>query len=668
MKYFLMMILLSLTGSYSFSQTTKAKHALIFAIGDYPETGGWPKISSTMDVPYIKNALNNQGFLNKDIKIVADSEATLKGIKNAFDELVAIINPGDIAVIHFSCHGEQVEADSKNKIDGLDECVVTYNCVVPRKSTDFIKDQAEYLRGHILGGYLQQLRSKLGATGDVVVFMDFCHSGGGTRGEGKVRGGQPPFVSSSYNPDKHRDSDSSLIARENASRGDDKALASFEVISATRPEELDMETKDDKGEGIGSLTYAISKSFEKLEPGTTYRSLFAKIQTIMNQKVPSQHPLLEGNGIDRLLLGGTFIHQQPYIELSKIEKPNQVIIKAGTMAGLNTGAKISLFPSGTVDSSKGKRIATGTVIRADNFTSTVHLDRMITMKQPAEGWAFISEQVYKVSPISVNIQSAVTGSIAPSGFTAKEVATVKTHLTHFPLVKFDAPPELLIEKGNGEDFIKIASNGYVFSTIKSAVNDSVALIEQFQHYAQYKFLQALELKDPDIKIEVKLVPVIKGVADTNNLSGKLVNGIYEFYDKDTITLWIKNTGNDNVYVNILDMQPNGVINPVLPFKEKSIYPHDLKIKAGEQYLFPIDKYTISLSPPYGTEVFKVFASRQEIDVEQIANTKGEGTRGNLSVLESLVKSSYGMRGAGVNNISKADGSTGNIIFTIKPRK
>ena len=672
MKFTVSLFLCLTTLLNTFSQANnRARHSLIFAIGDYPESGGWPRISSNKDVPYIKKALLTQGFPDKNILVIEDSGATLNGIRAAFDGLISRVNPGDIVVIHFSCHGEQVEADNQNKIDGLDECVVTYNCVVPRLSKDFNKDQAEYLRGHILGAYLKQLRTKLGPGGDVAVFMDFCHSGGGTRGNAKIRGGQPPFVSSGYDPGKHRNSDSSLLAREemNSSRGDANSLAPYEVISATRPEELDMETVDDKGEGIGSLTYAISKSFEKLEPGTTYRALFAKIQTIMNQKVPSQHPLLEGNGIDRLLLGGEFIHQQPYIELSKIERPNQVILKAGTMAGLTAGAKVSLYTSGTTDSSKGKRIASGTVTNAELYLSTLLLDRNINFKRPAELWAFISEQVYKVPPIVINLQSAVPEPAASVGyFTATEAAKIRANLKNLPLVIFGKDPELLIEKGKGEDLIRLASSGYIFSKLKTAVDDSAALIEQFQRYAQYKFLLSLDVKDPKINVNVKLIPVINRVADTNSLYRKSVNGIYEFYENDTVTIWIKNAGLNSVYVNILDLQPDGIINAVLPYKDKSIYPQDLKIKAGEQYIFPIDKYSIVLSPPYGTEVFKIFASAQEIDVEQIANTKGEGTRGSLSVLESLLKNSYAMRGAGVNNISKAEGSTANVIFTIKPRR
>ena len=150
-----------------FAQTsTIKKHALIFAIGNYQESRWlvFSKISSLHDVPYIQNLLSKQGFLPDNIKIISDENATLKGIENAFEELIKKVNKGDIALIHFSSHGERVEADNDNKIDGLDECVVTYNAVSPFQSKDFQKDQAEYLRGHMLGFYLKKLRAKLGST------------------------------------------------------------------------------------------------------------------------------------------------------------------------------------------------------------------------------------------------------------------------------------------------------------------------------------------------------------------------------------------------------------------------------------------------------------------------------------------------------------------------
>ena len=71
----------------------------------------------------------------------------------------------------------------------------------------------------------------------------------------------------------------------------------------------------------------------------------------------------------------------------------------------------------------------------------------------------------------------------------------------------------------------------------------------------------------------------------------------------------------------------------------------------------------------GKEIFKVFASGDKIDLEDIANNRGEGKRGNLHPLEMLVKKSYSARGVEEEqNISNANGSSYNLFFDIKPKQ
>src|SRR5215212_6441550 len=208
----------------------QTKHALIFAIGNYPAKNGWTTISSITDVSFIKTALARQGFEEKNIKVIQDAAATSQGVSGALKNLVndANVKAGDIVVIHFSSHGEQVQDDNNDETDGFDETIVTYNAVLPRLSKDFQKDQAEYFRDDQFGNYINQLRSKLGRDGDVVVFMDACHSGTGTRGSAKVRGGQPPFVSKNFDAAKYAKGDTAGVFREkNSARGDEKNLATY---------------------------------------------------------------------------------------------------------------------------------------------------------------------------------------------------------------------------------------------------------------------------------------------------------------------------------------------------------------------------------------------------------------------------------------------------------
>lgn len=646
----------------------QTKHALIFAIGNYPAKGGWPVISSLNDVSYITQTLQKQGFDARNVKVIQDSMATVEGIKNALTDLLNNrVAAGDIVVIHFSCHGEQVEADNNNSTDGLDECVVSYNAVSPLLSTDFMKDQAGYLRGHELGKYLLELRKKLGPKGDVVVFLDFCHSGSGTRGLNKIRGGKPPLVSKNYNPQSHKKSDSSFITRQPAIVSNNASLASLEVISATRPEELNAETLDDKGTGVGSLSYAVSKAFETLPSGCTYNGLFSRIQAIMNIKVPSQHPLLEGNGGNRLLLGGRFMEQKPYIEVINVKQDQILEIKAGLLAGVDKGSVVAVYASGTANPAAATPLAKGTVTEAGNFTSIVELEKPLPSLQPAEAWVFVKEQAYNTNPVAVLIGRSAPTRGTVSNFSAEDIATLTSTLRAMPFVTLNNTPELLITKGPSADSLKIASNGYLFALIPNAIKDSATLKTRIQEYMRYKFLQSMETKEEGVEADVRLVPVLNGRADTANISKRMINGMYEFYDGDTVTIFIRNTGTRDIYVNILDLQPDGIINPILPMRDKNIYSYDLKIKAGSSFIFPAEKRLI-ISPPYGTEVFKVFTSTTEIDLEQIAITRGQATRGNLSALEKLVKSSYTItRGVTAGGIGKADGTTFSVMFRIKAR-
>lgn len=659
------------------SAAAQKKHALIFAIGDYPEAGGWGKISSAQDVGYIKNTLLKQNFSEADIKIVADAQATKEGIENALKNLIASVAKNDVVVIHFSSHGEQVADDNGDEADGYDEAIVSYNAALYSKESEkeayargslsresFEKLQANYFRDDEFGKYIQQLRAALGKGGDVVVFMDNCHSGTGTRGSAKVRGGKGALTYAGYQPKVTNSKDEEVFQEKTATRGNDSELATYVVVSAALASELNYETTGDDNVGMGSLTYAVSKVFENLKSGTTYRTLFAKIQAIMNEKVPGQHPVLEGNGLDRMLFGGAYVDQKPYVEVEKINNPLEINAKSGTFAGLNVGAKVSVYPAGTTDPSKAVALAKGVVIKASNYKSTIKLDKATKATQPSLLYVFVTEPVFNVKPIVVGFAAKTRGSAA---YSTAETDKITAVLKKIPLVSLVGNPDLLIEKGATGDVIKVASNGYVFSESEN-IADTTVLKATIGRYAQYQFLQKLEVKDSTMNVQVKLVPVINGKADQKFANAKYDGRVYEYKDGDTVMLWVHNPGKKAVYVNILDMQPNGVINTFLPNAAQSIYPADLIIQPGETKTFP--NYEIVIGKPYGIEVFKIFVTAKEINLEGLATPPSEraGTRGsiNLGPFEKLVdqSSTTSTRGAKVVTVKESDGSTYNMLFRI----
>jgi hypothetical protein len=216
------------------------------------------------------------------------------------------------------------------------------------------------------------------------------------------------------------------------------------------------------------------------------------------------------------------------------------------------------------------------------------------------------------------------------------------------------------------DSIKVSLNGFLFQTLKNSPTDSAGLKNILESYARYKFLQTLSATADGISLDVQLIPYFNGKADTSKIRERLINNNFVSYDGDKLLLRIRNTGTEDVWVNILDMQPNGVINPVLPDKSRGIYPGDLKIVAGGVNT----SYSVNISPPFGTEVFKIFASKSEINMEDIVTSKGAASRGGrpFSSLEKLVNKSYTIsRGVDPDAANaSAQATITDLVFLIKP--
>ncbi len=653
-------------------QNKPTKHALLFAVSNYPESGGWDKLSCANDIVHLSKALRWVGFQPSNIVNVIDSEATVSGIKKAFIDLNNRIKKGDIVMIHFSGHGRQVEADSDNKIDGLDECFVPIDALSLEKINDqdsvqLKNEMSKYLRGHILGDLLKQIRVKLGSSGDLVVTLDFCSSGGATRGANKVRGGKAPLVSKNFNPLNHHYSDSSQLFKQVLNNQQDLQLSPYNVISATRPEESDTETKDENGKEIGPLSYAIFQSFSQLNPQTTYRSFFARIQSAMNISAQDQHPILEGNADTRILFGGDYLNQKSFFEINEIVNNKEITLKGGAVIGLGVGAKIEVHSLGTTDPTKSTPKAKGTVVLSDNFIATVQLDEPINFNDVYDGWVFLTEPIYNMKPVAFQIVTNQS-STKHAAFTLEDAKKIESSLSTFPSVNLHSNPELLLVRGTDSDSLIVAANGFLFSKISDAIDNSEDLKLKLKQYIQHQYLLGLHSQTEGISMEVRLVPVVNGIADTNLIESKKINGFYEFTEGDLITLAIKNTGKKPAYINILDLQPDGLINAILPhtvLTENPILPNSLRlIPSSNSFVYDPDKFKIHIFKPYGTEVFKIFVSDKEIDLESIANARGAQTKGNLSAMESLIKESYnGVHNRGGNQVN---GTISEIIFRIKP--
>ncbi|NNJ54901.1 MAG: hypothetical protein HKP14_02145 [Bacteroidia bacterium] len=642
---------------YFFGKTPIRKHALIVAIGNYEEVTGWKKISSLNDVDLIADALNKQGFANTDIQILRDAEADKEGIQTALNDLRNKANPGDIVVIHFSSHGQQIMDDNRDEIDGYDEAIVAFGAPA---IYDKGYEGENHLRDEELGEHLDDIRQKIGKEGDVLVLVDACHSGTATRGKEIPRGGVTAFAPADYKPERNDASEVGIFEKNRATSRGVADLSPMVVISAARADELNYEYN-----GYGSLSVAFSRSFKGMNDKFSYRTLFSKIAKEMSIIAPKQNPAIEGD-IDRLLFGGKVVAQESYYSLESISGTD-ALIKGGAFTGLNEGTTIKIFASGTTTTKDKEPVSTGTITYADAFTCNATLDLPLDGKVE-DFWVFTDQQTFGDVSLAISLGELKKGVLKDN---------LTTFISGFPLmnevtknedfIAKEVSGKLVLERSQDASNFEYYQRGRMNSTFPT--DDGFRTFKKvMSSYVQGKFLKELELSNPDYNIEMRLIPVKLGKGgkvDTLNILDKMdAGGIPQFSTKDTVLIELVNNSPFPVYFNVIDIQPDGVVNPLIPKRGQNA--KDFRIGPGQSYTL---NKKIWFYPPYGTETFKVFASYQPIDFTPIFMTKGgsAGTRGNLkNELEKLFADSYSMsRGADIGALSSnTDACTFSYIFKI----
>lgn len=155
-----------ISASLSFSAIAADK-ALIIGVGKYQDArNNLPGID--LDIANFKRAIKRLGVKDKNIKVLQDSQATLKNARKAMKTWFSDVSANDKVFFYFSGHGSQMDDFNGDEEDNVDEFLVMHD-FVPNKSGAFTDDD--------LGVLLKKIPSK-----NVYAFVDACHSGTATKG------------------------------------------------------------------------------------------------------------------------------------------------------------------------------------------------------------------------------------------------------------------------------------------------------------------------------------------------------------------------------------------------------------------------------------------------------------------------------------------------------
>ena len=166
MKQFGWLITLGLLGAVAMAGE---KYAFVVGIDEYAPP--YRLQCARVDVPAVVGLLRDSlGFPERNIKVLRDKEATSAAIRDGFrEQLINKVRPGDLAVFYYSGHGStRVDLDGDEE-DGLDEMIVPID-FDPNKWDDMITDDH-------FGRWIKEIKTR-----NIVIILDCCHSGTGTKG------------------------------------------------------------------------------------------------------------------------------------------------------------------------------------------------------------------------------------------------------------------------------------------------------------------------------------------------------------------------------------------------------------------------------------------------------------------------------------------------------
>ena len=285
----------------SLSVTAQTKRALVIGLGEQQDKA-WNKINGDKDVPLVKGMLKSAGF--KSVTTLVNRQATKVGIVGAFKRLTASCKQGDVVYIHYSGHGQQMTDVHNDEKDGLDECWIPYDAY--RKASKTYHGD-KHLTDDELNVYLNAIRHKIGARGKLLVVIDACHSGVGTRGEDDdiVRGVEDTLVVDSQNARGLYETFEAIKSffvgdngKENIINTKAKPLAErWITISACRSDQVNFEMKN---LAVGKLTYALWSELKKSEK-LNNDEFMRRIRKFVNRNTSSrpQQPEMTGEDINK---------------------------------------------------------------------------------------------------------------------------------------------------------------------------------------------------------------------------------------------------------------------------------------------------------------------------------------------------------------------------------
>jgi hypothetical protein len=329
-------------------ETRLEKRALLIGVNKYPNLPDYSQLRGCVnDVLLMKTLLESSfGFPAHNIVALCDEKATVKGIRDAMQQLLDDCGPEDIVVFHYSGHGSQMAAQG-DKPRGYDESIMPYDS--GRMNPTFPKQVSPCdIRDTEIQEWLGRLSQK---TSHITLIFDSCHSGSITRSIDDAKEGTnlrwipPDLLPGLSFGSQTRSADS---VRDTQGNGWLAASDKYIVLAACAADQGAYEMDHDEGGPMtrnGAFTFFLSQEIGQASENTTYQDIWERVAIHVNNRFQKQTPQIEGAG-NRQLFDVKDFRPMRYLLVTKREGQS-LTLNGGRVHGVYPESQWTVYPAGT---------------------------------------------------------------------------------------------------------------------------------------------------------------------------------------------------------------------------------------------------------------------------------------------------------------------------------
>ena len=302
---------------------------------------------------------------------------------------------------------------------------------------------------------------------------------------------------------------------------------------------------------------------------------------------------------------------------------DSLMINAGTALMFNSGRRVRFFKAFN-DTTNSTFLGEGVISSISTLSAAVKPAKKINLPKDSI-WAYVTEDKNAWSGLALQFNTSYTGG-HKAEFN-KLLTTLRSWHSAARYLEFvNKGGDLSI--GNlelqGKDSLKLTVvhpvSGLIYRslTLPATLTTIDELEDQIIKHAQYQYLSRIRNYIPELSVRTSLETAEKK-------SVVQENGFTVFYEGTEAKFKLVNTGSVPLYYGIIDMQPDMLINIVVP--EEGHHPMDYRLSPSDSIALDLTLY-----PPFGIERLKIFTSMEPVHLSGFRQyNRFSSTRGNTEV-------------------------------------